>query len=211
MSNDKIKNFADDLMRIGLRALIIQRFILRRAWGVYYAIWAISFTIFFFLPIINNYFQVNDNYLLNYIEYILALTIAGITTWYNFSKTYKILTFKKIFETTNNNKLRRKYWIFWLLYSIVLSIVIYYYWILSLLYISLLVIPIINLFSLKRTFDKIPFEGLLSNSSFFIACILSIVIMQYFANDILYAIWAIESFIWGFSGFYAIYQAHEEL
>ena len=50
MSDQQTENVAQQLLCIGNRAVVMERYLLRRAWGIYYAIWALSILLFIYIP-----------------------------------------------------------------------------------------------------------------------------------------------------------------
>ena len=50
MSDQQIEDIARQLICVGNRAVAMERYILRRAWGIYYAIWTLSILLFIYIP-----------------------------------------------------------------------------------------------------------------------------------------------------------------
>ena len=49
MTDHQIEDVARQLICVGNRAMAMERYILRRAWGIYYAIWALSILLFIYI------------------------------------------------------------------------------------------------------------------------------------------------------------------
>ncbi len=54
MTDHQIEDVARQLICVGNRAMAMERYILRRAWGIYYAIWALAILLFIYIPNILN-------------------------------------------------------------------------------------------------------------------------------------------------------------
>ena len=50
MTDQETEHIAQQLLCVGNRAVVMERYLLRRAWGIYYAIWALSILLFIYLP-----------------------------------------------------------------------------------------------------------------------------------------------------------------
>ena len=50
MSDQQTEEIARQLICVGNRAVVMERYLLRKAWGIYYAIWALSILLFIYLP-----------------------------------------------------------------------------------------------------------------------------------------------------------------
>ncbi len=50
MSDQQTENIAQQLICVGNRAVVMERYLLRRAWGIYYAIWSLSILLFIYIP-----------------------------------------------------------------------------------------------------------------------------------------------------------------
>ena len=50
MTDQETEHIAQHLLCVGKRAMVMERYLLRRAWGIYYAIWALSILLFIYLP-----------------------------------------------------------------------------------------------------------------------------------------------------------------
>jgi hypothetical protein len=54
MSDQGTEDIAQQLICVGNRAVTMERYLLRRAWGIYYAIWALSILFFIYIPVFLN-------------------------------------------------------------------------------------------------------------------------------------------------------------
>ena len=50
MTDQETEHIAQQLICVGNRAVVMERYLLKRAWGIYYAIWALSILLFIYLP-----------------------------------------------------------------------------------------------------------------------------------------------------------------
>ncbi|MEM0272241.1 MAG: hypothetical protein QW514_06860 [Thermoprotei archaeon] len=216
MATEDVGALAEGMIRVGKRAVKFQLYLLRRAWGVYYAVWALAFFFFTFLPPILVFILPNmaNNPVTYYVGYALVGCMAGYATFINFEKVYKTVKLKTTLELKRSNFYRRLFGVlFGVGYLLLFTSSFYFFGFrgISTAYIALLLVPAWILYALRRSFDTIPLEGLLA-AAFYIA---SVLLSTYFflRGDYLpiYVAWSATTFIWAFSAFYALYSAPEML
>ncbi|EZQ10185.1 hypothetical protein CM19_04365 [Candidatus Acidianus copahuensis] len=201
-----------------------QRYIIRKTYGVYYALWAGLITIFTFSPyFIFNVFNSKYSVILLIITYLLAESLGFWFTRKIFRKTNRTIEFNSALEKNKNNSKKRNPWKLGILIIIIISAVEYAlaitakdlvgYIFYSLLGASILylLIGIILYISLKGIFNNIPLEGKLASFSLIGGGLVNLLPSLYFG----FPLWVLTSIIiiltWLFSSIFALYYAPTEL
>ena len=87
---------SEKIMQINHRALNFERFILRRAFGLYYLVWALAISEFIGTPLIFEHFYSNltDFIIIYLIGYFITVIIGISLSRTIFLKVYRTYTFK---------------------------------------------------------------------------------------------------------------------
>ena len=81
MNEEVIGETIENIRNTGKRALAFDTFILRRAWGIYYSVWALSISLFVFLPFVIPYILPEDVQVFAYpVIYSLVNFLAALFT-----------------------------------------------------------------------------------------------------------------------------------
>ena len=87
MTDHQIEDVARQLICVGNRAVVMERYLLRKAWGIYYAIWALSILLFIYLPNLLN--PIRPAYLQDIAfgaSYAAIILVAGYISGFVFSR-----------------------------------------------------------------------------------------------------------------------------
>lgn len=206
---------------IGEKSIGYQLYIMRRAWGVYYAVWAIAFVIFSMSPIF--IFGTFSGFLPIFIYiacYGITWYTAGYLTYRIFSRNKKVNELRKIIGLKSNTRERLlRYYLLCVLTSFILiSIagILSGIWVESLIFIILMYISYIIFKNLSNSFDKIPTEGYIALISFVVSTVSSTLLPiilkgSYLSYYLSSASWVPAIVAWLFSSYYALYMAPMEM
>ncbi len=206
---------------IAEKSVRYQVYIMRRSWGVYYAIWAIAFIIFSMSPpFIFGTFRGLALIIIYVACYGLTWYTAGYFTYRIFSKNKKINELKKIIgmKTNLSKRLLRPY-LFGILISFVLILVagiLSGIWWESILFLILMYISYLILRNLSNSFEKIPMEGYVALIFFIGSTVAStslpIILRGSYLGYYLSSVsWVPAIVAWLFASFYALYSAPLEM
>jgi hypothetical protein len=219
MSDIDIASIEKNLKETGIRAVNIEYYILRRTYGVYYSIWAAVFFIFISAPFIIIKYLTGINKILAFIAvFIFTGIIAFVATANIFNKAFKLISLKYTLKGIKVNKFRQVllsliFYIFMvILISISFSILSGAYIQLAVMEIFFIYIDIIIYISLKRSFIKIPLEGMIATYSYTAGIILGIALALVFRTEFYFAIaWLPTAICWMFSSIYGLYHSPDYL
>ena len=221
---DKIDSL--NIRDINKRVITFQKFIIRRAYGLYYLIWALAIFDFLIFPSIlfSGYLNINYEYayIIYAINYVIVIYIAievSIKIFSTANKTYK-LEYGKI-----NNRFRPVNYIY-IITTVLLLILFAYFFQKEYFYFAVYLYSInVILFAmgfgirnyLKLSFKKMPLEGNVAFYTYNISAagtILFFIISAFLIKTFVYypfLMWFIAMFGWFFSSFYALYHAPDEV
>ncbi|MEM0288140.1 MAG: hypothetical protein QXG05_08255 [Nitrososphaerota archaeon] len=198
------------------RALKFQQYILRRAWGLYYAVWSLAFILWVFLPYsLSIYYPAAGAF-----PYLVAYTTPAIigmaaTTWI-FKRAKATIELKKVAGRIENKKrpfYRRNYIYFLLFLAILSSAIIFPRHIFYLIYIAFLILVDFEIYwSLKDSFQKIPAEGYLAVLTLALSISLTAIAFILLESFVLLFLGWIPSIAgWLFCSLYSLYHAPESM
>jgi hypothetical protein len=206
------------LEQIAERALTFQRYIFRKAWGTYYAVWGAAYLVFAFAWEIPSFLP-NLGYW-NWIYYTAIYGgigwLGGIATMLIFKNARRTLLLRKSIEPDiNRGRGFARIWIWW----VVVYALIFYSFLafpkfgLSVVFALLFSVDIFIYYSLKLSFQKkFPLEGWVGLISYGACVILSFLFSLLFSTYIFIGItWGITTALWLFCAFYALWRSSEEL
>jgi hypothetical protein len=209
----------DELQEIAARALKFQRYIFKRAWGIYYAVWAgaiLAFSLFFpLLDMAGPAFQNLPWYF--YAVFYGGIGLgAGLASAWIFKNAIRAANLQRVLKPDKHTRLYyRMIGFWWIAFYIIIGVAftIYGAHALTLLYAMLLSVAGFVYYQLGLSFpDGIPFEGKLATLSYFVSCIaslLSSLLNQYSAPAEI--AWVATVVIWLFCALYSLKSAPEEL
>lgn len=203
------------------RALAFQHYIFKKAWGIYYATWAMTFVIYFFLPTLLSTFDLSSNLGDDYylLVFDLAISIVAGAASGRIIEKARLASFVQtalgpskpsIFET--RKKLLAIWWTVYFL-AIIVSALLFGAHLISIVFGLAATATLVFYYALKMSFqESIPLEGVIAISTFGIASTSSFVISLFNSNPISYAaIWGITILVWFGVSFYSLLSADEDL
>jgi hypothetical protein len=212
------ENQAEALGRIADRALVFQSFLLRRAWGVYYAIWAAAIAAFFVFPALAAVPLLSLSWwgplIYNAVIVGVFLIAVGGTSW-TVGHTYRAISFQ---DARANRKAGRHRFVLYLVFGLAILIAITAVATLS-SFLGLLVLDaclgVLNfqiLLTVRRVFPRIPPEGSVALGTYAASVLGSAAVLLVTHNQLWFGLfWVIAIAGWAFSALYALYHAPEEM
>ncbi len=217
--SDAIKG--TQLEAIAERALTFQRYILRRAWGIYYAVWTVAFAAFVlinFLPIPANLSQnILASELIFGTLYGSIGLAAGVATIRIFGNAHRTLRLHRILTRDRQGKAKTySFLIGWwasLYVIIALSFAFFGQHALSVLFASLFSVEIFIYYQMRISFpNRMPFEGKVALLSYGFGTTFSFLTSLFIYNSLIFTIgWGSILIVWLFCALYALRHASEEL
>lgn len=204
------------MLQLGQRALRFEEYLLRRAWGVYYAVWAFTFLMFFSIPSV--VYVISPSLASSPYPYFLGYGLAGglgsWATYVNFQRVYRTTRLRRALSGTKRVSRRLRFLALVLIWVSPFLLFFVPYQILgfrglSMGYLVLIYVAAWIYISLRRSFTSFPLEGVFAIASFTSACILSVYSVleaQYF---VLQTTWLVTTIVWTFCALYALYRAPE--
>ena len=214
---------SEKIIQINQRALNFERFILRRAFGLYYLIWALAILEFIGTPLIFQHIYSNLTYfiIIYLIGYFITVIIGISLSRRIFLRVFR--TYK--FRNRRIYKDRKK--IYYLYPVLILLIIVFSYLLQRPFFFTDLYVYSINvllfvfgfqLFKyIKISFEKVPPEGYIAFYTYIASAAGSIIFFiissELFKSLVLYSFipWTLALFGWFFCAFYAIYHAPDEV
>ena len=210
-------------MQINHRALNFEKFILRRAYGLYYLVWAFAILEFIGSPLILEHIYSNLTYfiIIYLMGYFITLIIGIILSRRIFLKVFRTYKFR------NRSIYKEKKKIYYLYPAVILLTIVFSYLLQRPLFFQGLYVYSINILLflfgfqlfkyIKISFESVPPEGYVAFYTYIASAagsiLFFIVSSEIFKNLILYSFipWALALFGWFFCAFYAIYHAPDEV
>jgi hypothetical protein len=200
------------------RALTFQRYIFRRTYGIYYAVWALAIASFLILPFaVSPFLGTSD---LSWIAFIMAESAAGLAATFvsirNFGKAARTVALRNALN--RRQPIERKYWLiiaWWVAFyiAIVLSFFIFRLGALSLVYGLLISVDAFVFTRMRRIFlGNIPIEGKIAIAVFGGSALASFVLSILGTSEFISGFpWIATIVAWLFSSLYALKHAPDEL
>jgi hypothetical protein len=206
------------LGRVTGRALAFQSYLIRRAWGVYYAIWAAALVTFFVFPALVNAAYPTLSLLGELLYYALILLVVLLAIWatsWSFGQTFRALQFRRAISQETP-----RHWHFYLFLGIGLGIFVLVFVIAylssfaGLLFLDACLggLNIWILVAIRDAFSPVPPEGAIAVGTYAISIVGSASALVLTHNQSWFgALWIIAIVGWSFSAVYALYHAPEEM
>lgn len=212
---------AAEVRRATKRALVFQRYIFKKAWGIYYAVWASTFAIYFFLPSFLSLFGLSPNlgndYYLLLIDLAVSL-VAGATSGRIIERARMASFVQSTLQRPKPSLFERRkklFAIWWIVYFsvIIVSAVLFRAHLISIVFGLATTGTFVFYYALRMCFqESIPSEGVIAVSIFGIASTSSFGISLFNTNSIVYAIiWGVTILVWFGASFYSLLHIDEEL
>lgn len=220
MNRDEILTLSEHLQCLGTKALTLDRYLQRKAWGIYYSVWAASILLFILIPypiglIRQPYIQLAAYVVL----YMLIMSFAFAFSWKGFSKAERLSSLERDLSQSHYNSLKQKarsrtlIYIVIMLAVLILSSCFLRSFIGALLEFTFLALVDLYLYStLGKSLGKIPIEGLIAVSVFMFSDIGSFLILAIFRNPVYISyFWIPTILVWFFASIYSLYHASDGL
>jgi hypothetical protein len=210
------------LEQIAERALTFQRYIFRRAWGTYYAVWAAAYVVFAFVWEVpfQSFIPAYLSWVLYGVLYGGVGFVAGIATMWIFKNARRTLSLQKVVGTYRPMQGRRYFqlWIWWVVFYVIIFLLFQFLpkEALAILFALLSSVEIFIYYGLKLSFqNKFPLDGKLALASYgtciIVSFIASLFASQNFAYPVIGIAWGGLIVVWLFCALYALWRASEEL
>jgi hypothetical protein len=208
------------LESIARRALTFQRYVLRRAWGTYYAVWAAAFAAFVFggqIPFQDLLLPGSFSWVPYAAFYGTIGLVAGISTALIFANARRTIFLQRHVQEESRFGLQRYalMWLWWLGFyvAVFLAFTLFPQSALSILYAMLFTVEVFIYYTVRVSFqDRFPLEAKLALFSYGLAVTFSFVASLFTSSVALFGVaWSIAIAIWVFCALYALRQAPEEL
>ncbi len=216
--DSETKETLEELRLTGKRALAFDRFIMRRAWGVYYAVWALAISLFIFLPwIIVPLTPENERWIAFPVAYISVAILATISVSRNFANAQRAIDLRRSLGGDSMVSKRNAYLYFLGWFAVIILMVLLSYDYRSEIEVALFSgllfgIDVYVYLMLKRHFVNIPVEGKLAVSFFAISTFGGVIGAILTGNSTVYDLaWIPTIVAWLFAAIYTLYTAHEVL
>ena len=206
---------ASELRNTAKRALLFQRYVFRRTFGLIYAIWAVTTAISLILPFTVQTFIGTSSWY--WIVYPLALSLIDITaiaiTVANVTKARRTIALRNAINPKNSN--RHNHWLtaLWIAYCVLAAVclIIFRLKAPALLNALSFAIEAFLIQQLRRIFSNdIPPEGKVAatvlGGSVLVNFVLSILSLSHFSS----IPWIVMIFMWLFCALYALKNASED-
>jgi hypothetical protein len=192
-----------DVKRLAERALAFQRYVFKKAWAVYYAIWACTFAVYIYLPFLvgalDSHYNLGTGYLL------INVGVSALAGWVStgmIEKTRNTLLVQNALKAPSNTIDRKRKWfvVWWIVYFgiIVASAFLFNAHLLTILFgLGTAVTPFFY-YMLRTSFPKkMPFEGVVAILVFCLVDVASFVISFFAPNPIIYGVlWTATIVAW---------------
>jgi|GEM_PF-2076367 hypothetical protein len=220
MNQDELLALSDHLKCVGTKAVNLDRYLQRRAWGIYYSIWAFSIFLFIFLSYPIGYINQGYIQLLAYItSYVLIVFFASYFSGMVFSKAKRLVNLQRSLSYPQQMDPEKNSFIGILL--IVLLVAAISLISSGLLKTSLGILLEVSFLGfvdfyvyrmLKKSLGKIPYEGLMAVSFFMFSNIGSaITVIIYRSSEYFEYLWIPTVIVWFLASIYSLYHARDEL
>lgn len=214
---DKDVTTIEDIERIAERNLAGQRFLLRREWGVDYAIWALVMAYSLFLSNIADLFSLKGNMaqIVNVIAYIVVVSVAILVIFRTARKWGRTVRLRSVLS---NGQKRRPIYLIWVLLIFIASGIANVFlpgYAQVIFYANLVPITFVLYYTQRRIFPgRLPVEGVLATLTLSISTLssLAIAVLEIPGKDaIISVIWTFTFLAWFFASLYALFHAPDEL
>ncbi len=209
---------ADTLDRLAGRALVFQAYLLRRAWGVYYAIWSAALVGFFVVPgvLAGPLSHASTAEVVAYYVYLALLIGAaiGATSW-AFAQSARAVRLR---DTLEGRQLSRRRFLEVLAIGVAITALVVVVSFVS-SFAGLLVLDAVLggvtlwlLIQVRAWFRPVPPEATIAVATYAASVLGSAFTLVLTGEQIVYsACWLVAVGGWAFAGFYALYHAPEEM
>lgn len=215
MTSQNVPEALENLRTVARQAVNAEYLILRRSWGVYYAIWALIISIFILAPYpIINYVPRHAQYIAFLVIYPSLGILASLASFRVFRKANHLIFLKRSLASESIRPMKRWIvhvsWVVVLLMTIFLALGLRNYagYIVAVVFFAFLdtYIYLIQ----RRSFPVIPPEGKLAVYAYWFSSAMSLALSVVFRSALLFSLlWIPMVAAWLFASMYALYHSSE--
>lgn len=219
MSESSSSLGAPELVRAARRALAFQRYIFKKAWGIYYAVWALTFAVYFFLPSLLGMFGLSPNlgndYALVAIDLAVS-TLAGAISGRIVERARKASFIRGVVKSVSPFVTHKTWFACGMVvyFSLIIASAVFFRaQLLSIVFALATVGIFLFYYALKSSFvENLPFEGIVAIITFGFATTSSLLISFTTFGYLFYpSVWAATIFVWIGAAVYSRLRADNEL
>lgn len=210
----------NEIRNAARRALVFQNYIFKKAWGIYYALWACAFAIYFFFPSFLRLLNASPFFVS--LDFLLVVNLAisaviGCTSGQLLERARKTVSVRNALMIPKSpfDKRGNLFHLWWVAYFFVIIIVGVFFnaHLLSVVFGLATTVTLVFYYALMSSFPgNPPPEGLVAIASFGIAATVSFAISLITAGTAIYGIiWGITILIWIGASIVSLLHANEEL
>jgi hypothetical protein len=206
-----------DVRRLTKKALQFQRYIFRKTWGIYYALWACAFTIYIFVPPLLETFGLPNfvnGYPLVAVDLVVSV-IVGIATGRLLESARRSAFVHSVLRSPRDAFYKRWFGAWWMIYitAIIVSAVFFGADLLSVTFGLATTVTPVFYYLLRSSFpEKLPTEGILAIFFFGFATIASFILSFFPLNYLAYGIiWGATILVWLGASVVSLLKVNKEL
>lgn len=207
-----------DLETIGRKALVFRRYVLRRAYGTYYAVWALALSLYLLIPEAI-YLEFGSSFWNSAAAAAVGMAVAFsamVMVSRNFKQNARAMRLRKALHPGSGGQGSRSNTAWWWGALIVLFFLSYVFQslVVSFLFYGILVLTDVLIYGyLRRSFpDGVPFEGILAVATYGVGVAASFMLALLTGSPLLPALpWTIVIAVWLFASIFSFKRAPEEL
>ncbi|WP_393971782.1 hypothetical protein OXIME_000366 [Oxyplasma meridianum] len=216
MNEDDISKILDRLKCVGMKATRLDRYIIAKAWGIYYAIWALSILLFSGLPYL--FYLIKQPFIQTVaflVSYLVIIVSASYITGLVFSKAARLSKLNSVLKMDSKREPERNSWIGLSIFiAIIIAIVIIGSDVLlnsigSLVAAAIFILIAIYVYSMiKKSLGRVPLEGLIAVSAFIFSAVggwLSVLIFH--SSEYYGDFWIPTIITWFLASFISLFNA----
>ena len=207
-----------EVRRLTKRALLFHRYIFRKSWGIYYALWACAFTIYIFVPPLLETLGLPPNFLNGYplvgVD-LLVSVIVGIATGRLVERARRSAFVDSVLRSPQEASYKKWLGAWWILYiaAIIVSAVFFGVDLLSITFGLATIVTPVFYYLLRSSFpEKLPPEGILAIFFFGFATSASFALSFFPLNYLAYGIiWGATILVWFGASIISLLNVNKEL
>jgi hypothetical protein len=204
----------ETLKLLAIKALKFQQYILRRAWGLYYAVWSLSFVLWLILPYSVSIFYPKAGFYAYLFAYSLPALVGMVVTNWIFRRARRTIELRRLTFGRSKKSAASTNLIPWLIFfAIILSAFIFpnvtFYYVYS----GFLVILDYFIYkTLRYSFERIPVEGYIAIATFTLSVAITAIALTFTKSYFIFILgWTPSIAGWLFSSIYSLYHAPESM
>ena len=220
MNQDELSALSEHLKCVGTKAVSLDRYLQRRAWGIYYSIWAFSIFLFLFLSYPIDLIRLFYVQIIVYIaSYIIIVVFASYFSGLVFSRAKRLASLQRDLSNLDKREPMKNSLIGILLIILLIAAIIlissgllrtFLGILLEVTFLAFIDLYVYNM--IKRSLGKIPYEGWMAVSVFIFSDIGSALTVIIFRSPEYFEyLWIPTVVAWFLASIYSLYHARDEL